>query len=106
MDLNTWTGKNYEPPFFVGLMVSMGAKRYRCEYCRINFASFRKRFEEFTFSRWKNRNVGGTVAEGRARAAEEEAQALEARRRAQDQARRTAVTQSPEEEDEEYENVD
>lgn len=79
MDLNQWTGKNYEPPFFVGLKVSFGANRWRCEYCRINFASFRKRKEVFTFKRWKNLNSGDAVAQGRARLAEMEAKADEAR---------------------------
>jgi hypothetical protein len=53
MDLNGWTGKSYEPPFFMGLKITFGARRYRCEYCRLNFASFRRRKEAFTFSRWK-----------------------------------------------------
>jgi hypothetical protein len=53
MDLNGWTGKTFEPPFFMGLKISLGAIRLRCEYCRINFASFRKRKESFTFHRWK-----------------------------------------------------
>jgi len=79
MDLNQWTGKNYEPPFLVGLMVSFGANRWRCEYCRINFASFRKRKEVFTFKRWKNLKSGDAVAQGRARLAEMEAKAQEVR---------------------------
>lgn len=53
MDLNGWTGKTFQPPFFMGLKISLGAIRLRCEYCRINFASFRKRKESFTFLRWK-----------------------------------------------------
>jgi hypothetical protein len=53
MDLNGWTGKTYTPPFFMGLKVSFGAWKWRCEYCRLNFASFRRRKEIFTFSRWK-----------------------------------------------------
>ncbi len=57
MDLNSWTGKTYEPPFFMGLKISSGAKRWRCEYCRLNFASFRQRKEIFTFKRWKNRDA-------------------------------------------------
>lgn len=55
MDLNGWTGKTYtHPPFWVGLKVRLGARKWRCEYCRLNFASFRKRKEVFTFKRWKN----------------------------------------------------
>jgi DNA-directed RNA polymerase subunit RPC12/RpoP len=79
MDLNQWTGKNYFPPFFTGLLVSFGANRWRCEYCRVNFASFRKRKEIFTFSRWKNLKSHDAVAQGRARLAQMEAKADEAR---------------------------
>ena len=57
MDLNGWTGKTYEPPFFMGLKVGLGAKKWRCEYCRLNFASFRPRKEVFTFKRWLNRQA-------------------------------------------------
>jgi hypothetical protein len=54
MDLNGWTGKTYtHPPFKVALKVKLGARKWRCEYCRLNFASFRKRKEVFTFKRWK-----------------------------------------------------
>jgi hypothetical protein len=54
MDLNGWTGKTYtNPPFRVGFKVKLGARRWRCEYCRLNFASFRQRKEVFTFKRWK-----------------------------------------------------
>jgi len=54
MDLNGWTGKTYtDPPFWVALKVTLGARKWRCEYCRLNFASFRRRKEVFTFKRWK-----------------------------------------------------
>jgi hypothetical protein len=53
MDLNGWTGKTYTPPFWVGLKVTLGAHKFRCEYCRCNFAAFRRRKEVFTFKRWK-----------------------------------------------------
>ena len=54
MDLNGWTGKTYtDPPLLIRLKVALGAKKWRCEYCRLNFASFRKRKEVFTFKRWK-----------------------------------------------------
>jgi len=52
-DLNAWTGRTYEPPFFMGLKISLGAKKWRCEYCRLNFASFRQRKEVFSFKRWQ-----------------------------------------------------
>lgn len=57
MDLNGWTGKTYDPPLFMGLKVQMGANKWRCEYCRVNFASFRPRKEVFTFNRWVNRQA-------------------------------------------------
>ena len=54
MDLNSWTGKTYmDPPFWIKLKVGLGARKWRCEYCRLNFASFRSRKEVFTFKRWK-----------------------------------------------------
>jgi len=54
MDLNGWTGKTYtDPPFGVALKIVFGGRRWRCEYCRLNFASFRKRKEVFTFKRWQ-----------------------------------------------------
>ncbi len=54
MDLNGWTGKTYlDPPMWVAFKIALGAMRFRCEYCRLNFASFRKRKEVFTFKRWK-----------------------------------------------------
>jgi hypothetical protein len=56
MDLNGWTGKTHQPGAWTAVKVALGAFKWRCEYCRINFASFRKRREPFTFSRWKKRN--------------------------------------------------
>jgi DNA-directed RNA polymerase subunit RPC12/RpoP len=54
MDLNGWTGKTFtDPPFWVAFKVRLGARKWRCEYCRLNFASFRRRKEVFTFKRWK-----------------------------------------------------
>jgi DNA-directed RNA polymerase subunit RPC12/RpoP len=53
MDLNGWTGKTYTPPLWMKIKIALGARRWRCEYCRLNFASFRDRKEVFTFKRWK-----------------------------------------------------
>jgi hypothetical protein len=58
MDLNGWTGKTHQPTGWTALKVNLGAHKWRCEYCRLNFASFRVRKEIFTFSRWKKRNPG------------------------------------------------
>src|SRR3954471_8841290 len=40
MDLNGWTGKTYQAKGWVAVLVALGAHKWRCEYCRINFASF------------------------------------------------------------------
>ena len=53
MDLNVWTGKNYKPPFRMAFLLLFGAHKWRCEYCRHNFVSFRNRKEVFTFARWR-----------------------------------------------------
>ena len=76
MDLNSWSGKTYEPTFWMRLLISFGAKRWRCEYCRKNFVDFRPRKEVFSFKRWERKNAGKVVAEGRAKYAEEEFRAL------------------------------
>jgi hypothetical protein len=54
MDLSRWSGRAYtDPPAWVAFKIALGGKRWRCEYCRLNFSSFRDRKEAFTFSRWK-----------------------------------------------------
>src|SRR3954470_7713135 len=63
MDLNGWTGKTYDPPFWMRVRIFLGAHRWRCEYCRLNFAAFRRRREVFTFRRWERLNAGQARAE-------------------------------------------
>ena len=58
MDLNTWTDEQYWPGAFTKLKITFGAHRWRCEYCRLNFAGFRPRLEKFSFSRWRERGQG------------------------------------------------
>jgi DNA-directed RNA polymerase subunit RPC12/RpoP len=55
MDLSTWTDEQYWPSEFMKLQLRLGAHRYRCEYCRHNFVSFRPRMERFSFNRWRER---------------------------------------------------
>lgn len=43
MDLTTWTESHYRPTFWMRLNMFFGAKRVRCEACRCNFVSFRRR---------------------------------------------------------------
>ena len=58
MDLNGWTGKTYQPPLFMGLKVWLGAKKWRCEYCRLNFASLGRA------RKYSRLSAGGTYRPG------------------------------------------
>lgn len=51
-DLSLWSEKDCHITPFMALRMSLGAKPFRCEYCRVNFLSFRRRHEKFTFKRW------------------------------------------------------
>jgi DNA-directed RNA polymerase subunit RPC12/RpoP len=53
LDLNYWGKEHWSAGWWINLRIALGAKRYRCEYCRINFASNRPRKEKFTFRRWR-----------------------------------------------------
>jgi hypothetical protein len=55
MDLNSWSRDSFRVPMRMLVLLALGARPYRCEYCRVNFVSFRRRFERFTFKRWKRR---------------------------------------------------
>jgi DNA-directed RNA polymerase subunit RPC12/RpoP len=57
MDLNFWTDEQYWPSSFMKLRIAWGAHRYRCEYCRHNFVSFRPLKEKFSFNRWRERDA-------------------------------------------------
>jgi len=59
MDLALWIQKDAHIGLWTRLRLGLGAKPYRCEYCRINFASFRARHERFAFNRWTKRNQNG-----------------------------------------------
>ncbi len=47
MDLSRWSRSDYRVSFFKGLALHLGANPYRCEYCRCNFVSFRRRKEKY-----------------------------------------------------------
>ncbi|MCU1329549.1 MAG: hypothetical protein JWN34_4919 [Bryobacterales bacterium] len=98
MDLNCWSGKTHIPSAWASVKLALGAKRWRCEYCRINFASFRPRSEVFTFSRWQKLKVGDAVAEGRARLAEIETKSLMAREAQKSRARTAEAPENDEDE--------
>jgi hypothetical protein len=48
LELTTWSERLYNVPFSIRVRLRLGATRYRCEYCRCNFASFRLRKERFS----------------------------------------------------------
>ncbi len=46
-DLSTWELEYYNPPTTTLVLLQLGAKPMRCEYCRCNFVSFRQRRSKF-----------------------------------------------------------
>jgi endogenous inhibitor of DNA gyrase (YacG/DUF329 family) len=48
MDLSRWTREYYSPGLVTRVMLALGAKAVRCEYCRHNFWSFRLVREKFS----------------------------------------------------------
>ena len=42
-DLTSWSASHYYVPFGRGVLLFFGARPYRCDYCRHNFVSFRRR---------------------------------------------------------------
>ncbi len=52
MDLSRWSLHDYHAPIHVRVLLKLGAQPYRCEYCRVNFASFRRRKQRYR-SRYK-----------------------------------------------------
>jgi hypothetical protein len=58
MDLSRWSSNDYQTSFLTDLMLRLGANPYRCEYCRVNFVSFRKRKERYSPQRRKQKRKG------------------------------------------------
>lgn len=65
MDLTTWSESYYRPSFGMRLQMLFGAKRVRCEACRCNFVSFRKRKD--TYVRPGSQNASESTTEPLAR---------------------------------------
>lgn len=47
MDLSRWAEDDYYVPLFRRILLRIGAHPYRCEYCRVNFVSFRRRRDRY-----------------------------------------------------------
>ncbi len=71
MDLNLWSPDDYYATWCQRLFMRLGAHPYRCEYCRVNFVSYRARKEKFSFKRWSRRAVALKEARLRGELAEE-----------------------------------
>jgi len=50
-ELSSWSEDHYIPKWFTTVMLNVGAKRLRCEYCRFNFAGFRPVRQVYQFRR-------------------------------------------------------
>lgn len=77
MDLSRWSREYYSPSTTTKVMLSLGAKPVRCEYCRNNFWSFL--FVKEKFSREK-RAARSRVRKPPAKALNESDPAITARR--------------------------
>ena len=53
MDLNLWHAHHFRATGLMFLKILLGGRRLRCEYCRVNFVSMRRRKEHFSFNRWR-----------------------------------------------------
>jgi hypothetical protein len=62
MDLNIWSLEDFPSSARQRVLMRLGASRYRCEYCRVNFVSFRPRLEKFSHQRWTKRRRGKDAA--------------------------------------------
>jgi hypothetical protein len=58
-ELGHWSEQFYNAPAGVRLLLALGATRYRCEFCRYNFASFRACKDRFS---WKKRREAAKSA--------------------------------------------
>ena len=63
MDLSRWSEDDYHVPLLRRLLLRLGAKPYRCHYCRVNFVSFRRRREKFKPRRRRSREAAEPLGE-------------------------------------------
>lgn len=63
-DLSLWSESHYRVSASKGLLLFLGARPYRCEYCRHNFVSFRRRKERYQRKKRMETDPNASVAEG------------------------------------------
>jgi hypothetical protein len=62
LELSTWSEQFYIAPLSTRLFLRMGATPYRCEFCRCNFASFRRCKERFSWRKRRQAIADATLA--------------------------------------------
>jgi DNA-directed RNA polymerase subunit RPC12/RpoP len=60
-ELLIWPEKYFRPTFWRRVMYTLGAQRYRCNACRCNFISFRRRLVNQTASTPPSKGVNASV---------------------------------------------
>jgi len=65
MDLSVWSERHYRVSGFKSFLLSLGANPYRCESCRHNFLSFRRRKERYRPRQAQEAGSGGNRTPGR-----------------------------------------
>lgn len=53
LDLSIWSESHYIVSWDMRLLLTLGAKKFRCEICRHNFVSFQRRKERSNFDRYR-----------------------------------------------------
>ena len=61
MDLSTWSLHHYHVSGWKVLLVNLGANPYRCEHCRHNFVSLRRRKYRFNHPRGRSQDDAAEV---------------------------------------------
>jgi len=59
LDLSIWSESHYIVSWDMRLLMTLGAKKFRCEVCRHNFISFRRLKERFSFDRYRKNGPAG-----------------------------------------------
>ena len=62
-ELTRWAVHRYNSPRWTRFLLRLGATAHRCEVCRCNFASFKPRRENFSWSHQIRVEAGSSAAE-------------------------------------------
>lgn len=56
--MSRWSTEDYHAGVWTKLLLALGGSPYRCEYCRINFVSFRRLKQKYRRRRVRSSTVG------------------------------------------------